>query len=106
MPSLQSIFLLATVAFASFTYGAPLGDGTGLVASPLSGTSNGISLPQLPNAGGLNVPRAPVTAVNVDAKRGNKPESLPAILKGLEPRLHQIRQKLGRFRVFPSYHYT
>jgi len=102
MPSLRAIFLLATAAFASFTYAAPvdLASLTNPLAGGTGGSSNGLALPlgntNAPKANGANVnglgARAPQP---IAEKRGAAHESLPTILIALQAKLQDIQQQLN-----------
>ena len=114
MPSFRTIFLLATAAFASFTYAAPMGEVSSGQLSPVTGaTSNGATLPQAlnnanPNAGGLGLPvPKPATSNQVVQKRDSTPDSLPVILQALEAKLKGILDELSMYEVFLlSYGYS
>ena len=108
MPSLRTIFLLATAAFASFTYAAPMSETSSGVTTPFTGTTpNNLALLPLPNTGNSNGNSQGVQAANPAAKRGSAPDSLPVILKALEAKLQGILGELRMCEVFSlSYNYS
>jgi hypothetical protein len=90
MPSLKTIFFVATAALASFVSAAPLG------ALPA-----GLNLPNtgVINAGnGLPVP--PVGSIGLPGGLGKRgePDSLPVVLGDLETKLNDILNQLSTFR--------
>ncbi|KAF8233867.1 hypothetical protein L208DRAFT_870194 [Tricholoma matsutake] len=109
MPSIRTMFFLATATLASFVSAAPVGaiPGTDLLNNlPVPGTSNLLgNLPvpgtsnlagNLPVRANIEFPRASVdVGAEVETRGASTPESLPAILEALEKALHEILDELN-----------